>query len=155
MPTKPKSDNPWDELQGDPVGEHDWLIADIKKGNFNNGKGFTELKGVLTSAGNLPVGLTVGDDTPSDEDTKAEGLRRKQTGKGDWEDSLFQAVVSTKSRLWELEHLYKKKFEDVQVNDAFRVKTVRNKKGYIVIVAFLPKTASTENTGAKVSGVPF
>ena len=152
---KTKSDNPWDELQPDAVGDHDWLISEIKTGNFNNGESFTEARGVLTSGGGINVGFTIGDNQPSDDETKAEAALRKSRGKGDWEDAMFQSVVSTKSRLWELEKHYGKTFDQVAVNDVFRVRTVRNKKGYIVIIKFLPATGSTAGTAAGMSGVPF
>lgn len=139
-----------DFLKDDRLGHQDFMVGSIEEGEFpNTGDPYKRLKGVLTSANNAKIDYTFGSVPPPD--------RIKEESKT-WSEEKSKAVKSTIAQGRQLIQHYGKSPDDVAVGDVFRVNVVKNKEGYVRIVAFLPKDEigkkSTE-AGAAMANVPF
>jgi hypothetical protein len=145
------SDSAYDDfLKDDRLGHQDFMVSAIEDGTFpNTGDPFKRLKGTLTSAGNATIDYTFGSVPPAD--------KLKEEAKT-WDDKKRKAVQGTITMVKQLVQHYGKTPDDVKVGDVFRVNVVKNKEGYVRIVAFLPASEigqQSAEAGKAMSNVPF
>lgn len=143
------SDDAYSELEkeakkDDRVGDHVMMVTKTEVGTFpKTGDNYLKIRGVLTSAFNTKVDITFGS-IPSPEEVKRD--------KGTWEPSKKKAIASTISMVKALAG-YGKKPDTVSEGDTLNVKTVKNREGFIRVVAILAPGAATK--AADDSSIPF
>lgn len=138
----------------DRIGKQDFMVTEIKDGTWDEQYGggpFRELKGVLTSANNAKVSLTISPPPPP-EVVAAE--------KATWESKKKRAVAQTISIYRQLAEHYKTNIGKIQPGDKFRVEVIKTRRdastgrgGFLRIAAFLAPV--TSNGTAATSNSPF
>lgn len=141
-----------DAAKDDRVGDQDFLVTEIKDGEWDakyGGGPFREFKGVLTSANNAKVNLTWS--PPPSPAVVAEQS-------ASWDRRKKQGVASSISIARQLGEHYAKNPSTVKVGDNFRVKIVKTRRdestgkgGFLRIAAFVPKV-SGNGTGETTEG---
>lgn len=145
-----------DAAKDDRVGPQTFMVTERIPGFWDaqyGGGPRLELKGVLVSASNSKVSLTI-----SPPPTPAEAREIKETG----DRAAKQRAVKALSIARQLAEHYQVLADNIQIGDSFRVninKTkidpVTGKGGYLNIVAFLPKDAATNGSAPSSSGPGF
>lgn len=133
----------------DRVGDHDFMVGEVLAETWPSGDPRLKVKGALLTANNAKADITWSPPPPAavlkDQATTMEGGKRK---------AIASAIRFAKN----LAEDYGRTVEGLKVGDVLRVKVVKNKEGFIRIVALLPKSQigqkSTE-TGVAASSIPF
>lgn len=146
----------WDDLDKEMsvdnrIGNHDFVVDSVSRGQWPSGDEYIEVAGRLTTAENFDLKKRF---TPalSDEEL-AERLPNMDR-------AAKQSALLAHKNDEVLQKEYGLKLEQIKQGDTFRVKTDKRTdkndktKYYIELIAFLPKTAALSGNGS-TSNVPF
>lgn len=146
-----------DFLKDERVGHQDFMVSAIENGTFpESGDSYRRLKGVLTTAGNATIDYTFGQIPPPSELAKQKTLNGNDPEK--WNDRKTAAIKSAISQARQFIQHYGKTPDEAKVGDVYRVNVIKNKDGYVRIVAFLPASEIGQKSaaaGADMGTVPF
>lgn len=129
------------------VGDHEFMVTDIKSGKWSDLKPglsndpYYKVTGSLLSAGKAKVDFTWSPPPPAAE-------LEKMAEAGEMTERQEKAIATSISLAKQMAQFYGAKVQELRVGDTFRVKTVKNKEGFVRIVAVLPK-----GDGAKAAPV--
>lgn len=133
-----------DAEKDDRVGEKNALVSAVVRDTWPSGDPRTKVQFVLTDAGNAKADLTLSP-PPSPEEVAAQ--------KDSWDGKKKKAIAGAITIYRQLATHYGKGIDDVREGDTFRVKTAKNKEGFIRVVGFLPKAGASTSAGS--SGPSF
>lgn len=118
------------------VGDHEAVVVKAVNDNWKSGDARTKLQFVLKTANDAKADLTWSPPPPP-EVYAAE--------KASWDRAKLQGVASGLTIGRQLLEHYGTLPHKVKEGDRFRVKTAKNKEGFIRVIAFLPKDAAVGN----------
>lgn len=146
----------WDDLDKEMsvdnrIGNHDFVIDSVSRGQWPSGDEYIELDGRLTTADNFNLRQRF---SPSLTDEQlAQRLPSMDRGQK-------QGALLAHKNAEVLEKEYGVQLETIKAGDTFRVKTDKQTdkndrtKYFVRLVSFLPKTAALSGNGL-TSNVPF
>lgn len=114
----------------DRVGDHEFLVTDVVKDQWDDGQPRLKVKGNLVTAGNAKADWTFSP-PPSPEELAAR--------KGTMERKTKQAIASSITMAKQLAQHYSTTPGKIAVGNLFKIKTAKNREGFIRIIAFLPR----------------
>lgn len=146
----------WDELDKEMsvdnrIGNHDFVVDSVNRGQWPSGDEYIELDGRLTTADNFNIKQRFSP-TLSEEELAARLPNMDRSAK--------QGALLAHKNAEVLEKEYNTRLETIKGGDVFRVKTDKqtnkndSSKYFIRLVNFLPKTAGLSGNGS-TSNVPF
>lgn len=147
----------WDDLDKEMsvdnrLGNHDFVVDSVSRGQWPSGDEYIELAGRLTTANNFDIKQRFSP-ALSDEQLKERMPNMDRATK--------QSALLAHRNDETLQKEYGTKLDQIKAGDTFRVKTDKqtNKndasKYFVRLVAFLPKTAALSGNGASSADVPF
>ena len=129
------------------VGNHDFMITQVEEGTWPSGDSFMKYRGVLLTADNAKTELTLNDPlTPEqmrEEYPKMEAKAKKAVGHN------ITKLIALKQN-YGITNL-----DQLTVNTVLRVKTEKDRNGFIRVMVILPKTESTNQAASNAADVPF
>lgn len=138
-----------DTDRDDRVGDHDAVVTGKTEGVWEkSGDRYTRIAVALASANNATVDFNL-NELPTDEEMAAVGT---------WDTAKKKAVASGIQLLKALDKFYGKTAATLDVGDEIRIKAVKNKAGYIRVVAILdPNAPKAPASAARSAGadIPF
>lgn len=128
------------------VGDHDAVVIGVVNDQWKSGDPRTKLQFKLLTANDAKADLTWSP-PPAPEVYAAE--------KASWDRAKLQGVASGITVARQLVEHYGVTPNKVKEGDRFKVKTVKNKEGFVRVIAFLPKDAAAGTQAASAPSSPF
>lgn len=138
-----------DAEKDDRVGDQDFMVAEVIEDTWQSGDPRFKVKGTLLTAGQAKCDFTWSPPPPAS--VLKEQMATMERGKKKGIASSIE--LAKKLALW-----YGKKVADLRAGDVVRVKCVKNKEGFIRVVAILPKDQvgkGSEAAAKLASDIPF
>lgn len=138
-----------DANKDDRVGDHEFLVTDVVRDHWQDGSPRLKIKGNLLTAGNSKADWTFSPPPPPDVIAAQATTMEKKTKR---------AIASSISMAKQLAQHYSTTPGKIRVGDQFKIKTVKNKEGFVRIVSFLPKdhaVGGQANTDTATNSVGF
>lgn len=138
-----------DAEKDDRVGDQDLMVSEVIEDTWASGDPRVKVKGTLLTAGQAKCDFTWSPPPPAS--VLKEQMATMERGKKKGIASSIE--LAKKLSLW-----YGKRVTDLKAGDVVRVKCVKNKEGFIRVVAILPKTdigKASEAVAKLSSDVPF
>lgn len=129
------NDAAYDELikdaeRDDRVGDHSFLVTEVVRDQWPSGDPRLKVKGTLVTAGNAKADWTFSPPPPPDV---------VAAQKGTMERGMKMAIANSITMAKQLAQHYGVSPGKIKQGDEFKIKTAKNKEGFVRIIAFLPK----------------
>lgn len=138
-----------DAAKDDRVGDQDFMVSEVVEDTWQSGDPRVKVRGVLLTAGQAKCDFTWSPPPPASilKEQMATMERGKKRG------IAGNIELAKKLALW-----YGKAVTDLKAGDVVRVKCVKNKDGFIRVVAVLPKEQigqTSKDAAVAASEIPF
>lgn len=133
----------WDDIieeaeKDNRVGDKSAVVTEVKTETWPSGDARFKIMLVLPDAGNAKADITLSDPPSAERIAQVKASGEQKTFKG-----LAMGITLHKTMR---QHYGKTAATDFKAGDKIRVKTVKNKEGFIRVVAFLPPAVSITDT---------
>jgi len=134
----------------DRVGKQKFMVIDTQDDRWDakyGGGAFRRVSGILVTARKAKVEILF------NEPLSADVVKAEKAG---WDQMKVKAVANSRAMVKQLIEHYGVNPSELKPGDSFAVNIVKNKKGFIRIVAILPMDALTQNADIETadSGAP-
>lgn len=142
----------YDDLQDeasrdDRLGNQMFMVTEAQNDKWPSGDAFRRVSGVLTTARNAKADITF------TQPVAADVVKSEMAG---WDQKKVRAIANSRAMVKNLIEHYGVNPSEVKSGDSFAVRVVKNKAGYIRIVAILSKDAMVKDAQeSKAEEVPF
>lgn len=135
-----------DAEKDDRIGDQDFMVSDVVGDTWQSGDPRWKINGVLVTANSAKCNITFSP-PPSAAELKAQGATMEAGKK--------KAIAGQIRMAQKLAEYYGKAFESLKAGDLIRVKTVKNKEGFIRVIAVLPKGQIGTSAPKAADDIPF